>query len=260
MAELQRQLPGGDPAGRGCPPRPGTPGHGARGQRGGVRLPLHPGRRAAGDVGRDPGDPGPAPRGARGAARPGGQPPATCSRRWRSSSRSRGCWPGCLGSAFARADGAGSWRARSSTWSSPSTPGSGPSGSSAAPPSSAWPGPWPPIRCWCGRPWRGCGGGSLLLVPCGGKAGHRSSTQPAAWYVSATLGDLIRRHTVPRFDDTRVIARRRSRTLRRLLARGPCFPLPFLVFLLFLGEISLTLLERVVGFGHLRSSSIGPEV
>ena len=35
------------------------------------------------------------------------------------------------------------------------------------------------------------------------------------------------------------------------------FQLPLFFLLLFLGDLSLTLSERIVGFGHMRSSSVG---
>ena len=54
-----------------------------------------------------------------------------------------------------------------------------------------------------------------------------------------------------RLDAGLLITGRRGQILRWARVRHRRFPLPLFLFFLFLGEISLTLLECVVGFSHL---------
>jgi len=61
-------------------------------------------------------------------------------------------------------------------------------------------------------------------------------------------------------DDGRLIDGRLGWHFLGPLALCSSFPLPLFLLLLFLGKISLTLRERVVRFGHLRSYSMGFEV
>jgi hypothetical protein len=58
----------------------------------------------------------------------------------------------------------------------------------------------------------------------------------------------------------RFLSGRRRRGFRRPLGLGSGLPLPFLLFLLLLGEISLSLCERIVRFGHPGSFAIGFEL
>ena len=61
-------------------------------------------------------------------------------------------------------------------------------------------------------------------------------------------------------DQTTVVSSTGSWGGRSLLGwRLLCFSfqLPLFFLLLFLGDLSLTLSERIVGFGHMRSSSVG---
>ena len=55
----------------------------------------------------------------------------------------------------------------------------------------------------------------------------------------------------PDSGDRILIARRLRRTLLGGVVTSSSFPLPLLFFFLFLGYISLTLRERIVGFWHL---------
>jgi hypothetical protein len=101
---------------------------------------------------------------------------------------------------------------------------------------------------------------------------RRDSTRRALWCPAATSGardtDTLEEHVgttnratpgiemqqqlrVPDSGDRILIARRLRRTLLGGVVTSSSFPLPLLFFFPFLGYISLTLRERIVGFWHL---------
>jgi hypothetical protein len=86
---------------------------------------------------------------------------------------------------------------------------------------------------WPGGDWEGTG----VAAPCEKRAAPGIAMQQQL--PAPDSGDRI------------LIARRLRRTLLGGVVTSSSFPLPLLFFFLFLGYISLTLRERIVGFWHL---------